>query len=236
MRICDRTDLCWHNECQLALRNLSTPLTGVLAACSCKRVSTAAHLPKYRSKEQAGTSCGFLRLLTMQLCRRATNALEACPWCFSSKRRPKHLTVSIGQTAYLMLPPRCGPLPISSLRTSSQTPAAEARPMMHCSLQSAALFAIQLCWHTRMQTAVCGHLRSVALRLSLHVQRRTAAGSLSAEGAGMIAGPERSWRSSSSSLCGLDRVTPILAACRLVHAGVPCNHASAGDGWCQGTA
>ncbi len=38
--------------------------------------------------------------------RRATNALESCPWCFSNKGRPKHLTISIGQTAYLMLPPK----------------------------------------------------------------------------------------------------------------------------------
>lgn len=37
---------------------------------------------------------------------RATNALEACAYCFTSKRRARHLTVAIGQTAYLMLPPR----------------------------------------------------------------------------------------------------------------------------------
>ena len=38
--------------------------------------------------------------------RRANNALEACVYCFSSQRRPRHLTLAIGQTCYLMLPPR----------------------------------------------------------------------------------------------------------------------------------
>ncbi len=33
--------------------------------------------------------------------------LEACVYCFSSARRPKHLTLSIGQTVYLGLPHRC---------------------------------------------------------------------------------------------------------------------------------
>ena len=50
--------------------------------------------------------------------RRATNALESCPWCFSNKGRPKHLTVSIGQTAYLMLPPKYAPCSLSLFCTA----------------------------------------------------------------------------------------------------------------------
>lgn len=42
--------------------------------------------------------------------RRASNAVDACTFCFSSKRRPRHLTIAIGQTAYLMLPPKCAAL------------------------------------------------------------------------------------------------------------------------------
>ena len=45
-------------------------------------------------------------MLRMHVRRRANNALQSCAWCFSNAGRPKHLTVSIGQTAYLMLPPK----------------------------------------------------------------------------------------------------------------------------------
>ena len=47
-------------------------------------------------------------ILSLELCcaRRASNAVDACAYCFSSKRRLRHLTVAIGQTAYLMLPPK----------------------------------------------------------------------------------------------------------------------------------
>lgn len=38
--------------------------------------------------------------------RRVTNAVDRCPLCFSSTRRPRHLTISLGQTAYLALPAR----------------------------------------------------------------------------------------------------------------------------------
>ena len=39
--------------------------------------------------------------------RRAASALDACTYCFASSRRPRHLTIAIGQTCYVMLPPRC---------------------------------------------------------------------------------------------------------------------------------
>ena len=38
--------------------------------------------------------------------RRVTNAVDRCPLCFSSTARPRHLTISLGQTAYLALPAR----------------------------------------------------------------------------------------------------------------------------------
>ena len=38
---------------------------------------------------------------------RSNKALDACNLCFSSGRRSKHLTVALGQTAYLALPDRC---------------------------------------------------------------------------------------------------------------------------------
>lgn len=38
--------------------------------------------------------------------RRVTNAVDRCPLCFSSTCRPRHLTISLGQTAYLALPAR----------------------------------------------------------------------------------------------------------------------------------
>ena len=39
--------------------------------------------------------------------RRAASALDGCASCFASSRRPRHLTIAIGQTCYVMLPPRC---------------------------------------------------------------------------------------------------------------------------------
>lgn len=38
--------------------------------------------------------------------RRAANAVDRCSLCFSSASRPRHLTVSLGQTAYLAIPAR----------------------------------------------------------------------------------------------------------------------------------
>ena len=38
---------------------------------------------------------------------RSNKALDACNLCFGSGRRSKHLTVALGQTAYLALPDRC---------------------------------------------------------------------------------------------------------------------------------
>ena len=38
--------------------------------------------------------------------RRLTNAVDRCSLCFSSSSRPRHLTISLGQTAYLALPAR----------------------------------------------------------------------------------------------------------------------------------
>lgn len=37
---------------------------------------------------------------------RVNRLLDACVWCLASSRRPKHLTLSIGQTVYLGLPHR----------------------------------------------------------------------------------------------------------------------------------
>ena len=38
--------------------------------------------------------------------RRASSALDRCNLCFNSARRAKHLTIAIGQSAYLALPDR----------------------------------------------------------------------------------------------------------------------------------
>ncbi|DBA82399.1 TPA: hypothetical protein ACH3X2_000649 [Trebouxia sp. C0005] len=38
--------------------------------------------------------------------RRVTTAVDRCPFCFASTSRPCHLTISLGQTAYLALPAR----------------------------------------------------------------------------------------------------------------------------------
>lgn len=38
--------------------------------------------------------------------RRGANAVDQCSLCFSSVSRPRHLTISLGQTAYLALPAR----------------------------------------------------------------------------------------------------------------------------------
>ncbi|KAK9857597.1 hypothetical protein WJX84_001060, partial [Apatococcus fuscideae] len=38
--------------------------------------------------------------------QRMTSAQDQCNLCFASPRRPRHLTISIGQGAYLLLPPR----------------------------------------------------------------------------------------------------------------------------------
>ncbi len=38
--------------------------------------------------------------------QRMTSAQDQCNLCFASARRPRHLTISIGQSAYLLLPPR----------------------------------------------------------------------------------------------------------------------------------
>ncbi|KAL3152781.1 hypothetical protein ABBQ38_012367 [Trebouxia sp. C0009 RCD-2024] len=38
--------------------------------------------------------------------RRGANAVDRCSLCFSSVSRPRHLTISLGQTAYLALPAR----------------------------------------------------------------------------------------------------------------------------------
>ncbi len=34
-------------------------------------------------------------------------ALDACALCIASTRRPRHLTLAIGQASYLMLPAKC---------------------------------------------------------------------------------------------------------------------------------
>jgi Protein similar to CwfJ C-terminus 1 len=38
--------------------------------------------------------------------RRMGSALDACTLCITSARRPRHLTLAIGQASYLMLPAR----------------------------------------------------------------------------------------------------------------------------------
>ena len=38
--------------------------------------------------------------------RRVTNAVDRCSLCFASTSQPRHLTISLGQTAYLALPAR----------------------------------------------------------------------------------------------------------------------------------
>ncbi|DBA83040.1 TPA: hypothetical protein ACH3X1_006813 [Trebouxia sp. C0004] len=38
--------------------------------------------------------------------RRISNAVDRCPLCIASTSRPRHLTISLGQTAYLALPAR----------------------------------------------------------------------------------------------------------------------------------
>ena len=80
----------------------------ILAACLYRPLQRVFLSEVQRSRQLHHVT---FQMLTMQFCRRASNALEACAWCLSSNRRPKHLTVSIGQTAYLMLPPRSGPCP-----------------------------------------------------------------------------------------------------------------------------
>ncbi len=47
--------------------------------------------------------------------RRVTNAVDRCPLCFGSASRPRHLTISLGQTAYLALPARSDPVMCSLL-------------------------------------------------------------------------------------------------------------------------
>ena len=62
--------------------------------------------------------------------RRLTKALEGCSLCITSARRPKHLTLAIGQASYLMLPARC-PTPPRPPQSNPTQPEPLARTTSH---------------------------------------------------------------------------------------------------------
>eukprot|EP00884_Botryococcus_braunii_P013106 jgi/Botrbrau1/21797/Bobra.0190s0022.1 len=82
--------------------------------------------------------------------RKATSATDNCTYCLASARRPRHLTVAIGQVAYLMLPLRgrlvaghCQIVPaehVASSRLADDLVWTEIRNFKKCLLQ---LFAAQ---------------------------------------------------------------------------------------------
>lgn len=74
-----------------------------------ERHSRAAHpgMPRRPQAQQAKRQ----RSAAIADSRRLGRALEGCHLCITSPRRPKHLTLAIGQASYLMLPARCPPSP-----------------------------------------------------------------------------------------------------------------------------
>jgi len=67
-------------------------------------------LDMYESRNSKATKeTAAKRQRTSQIAdlRRTNNALDNCNLCFGSTRLAKHLTIAMGQTAYLSIPDRC---------------------------------------------------------------------------------------------------------------------------------
>ena len=78
--------------------SLSSYISSAAGSCSNPHVVVLACLQEQLAqREKAARVSDYQRM---------TSAQDQCNLCFASPRRPRHLTISIGQGAYLLLPPR----------------------------------------------------------------------------------------------------------------------------------
>lgn len=78
-----------------------------LDACS---VCTHFFIPMFTSPQEKEAK--KQRTAAIADAKRMGKALDACNLCITSSRRPRHLTLAIGQASYLMLPAKCDAGPI----------------------------------------------------------------------------------------------------------------------------